>query len=121
MRISANLGATRLPPDSTRVVRHVHVFAQWQTSTGRFQGRVTLFTNALTQTSAQALIPSWFTLLPVVVSLNAVIAFGCYLRVVAKMFCGTSDEGSASATYGVSLTPGLTTATRGLMVAVCGF
>lgn len=85
-----------------------------------FWGKMTLFTSALTQTNADSMAPNWFVVLLIVAALNAAIAAGYYLRVIAKMYFGAADEATASATYGVSLTPGFTVVACGLFVILCG-
>ena len=86
-----------------------------------FWGKLTLFTAAmpLAETGGMS---TWFAVLLVAAALNAAVAAGYYLRVIATMYFG-SEEGAGSApeiTYGVSLTPGLTVFACGLIVIVGG-
>ena len=86
-----------------------------------FWGKLALFTSAMPLAS-QGPMSGWFIALLVVAALNAAIAAGYYLRVIAKMYFGSEEEQFApDITYGVSLTPGLTVMACGLIVVISGF
>lgn len=85
-----------------------------------FWGKLTLFTAAMPLASGGAM-SGWFMVLLVAAALNAAVAAGYYLRVIAKMYFGSEDEFSPDITYGVSLTPGITLMACGLIVLIVGF
>lgn len=85
-----------------------------------FWGKLTLFTSAMPLAGSGSM-SVWFSVLLIAAALNAAVAAGYYLRVIAKMYFGDADELSPDITYGVSLTPGLTVIACGLMVVLSGF
>ena len=85
-----------------------------------FWGKLTLFTSAMPLAGSGPL-SGWFAVLLVAAALNAAVAAGYYLRVIAKMYFGSEDEEfSPEITYGVTLTPGLTVMACGAMVLYVG-
>lgn len=85
-----------------------------------FWGKLTLFTSAMPLAGSGSM-SIWFSVLLIAAALNAAVAAGYYLRVIAKMYFGGADDLSPDITYGVSLTPGLTVIACALLVVVSGF
>ncbi len=85
-----------------------------------FWGKLTLFTSAVQQAGNDAIGPRWFLVLVIVAALNAAIAAGYYLRVIATMYFATDDVKQTPLPRTLSLLPGVTAALCGAMVIACG-
>ena len=85
-----------------------------------FWGKLTLFTSAMQQTQTGET-ARWFVVLLIVAALNAAIAAGYYLRVIATMFFGAQGATTdTAAPRTVSLLPGVTAVVCGAAVLGIG-
>jgi len=86
-----------------------------------FWGKLTLFTSAVQQAREGAIAPGWFLVLLIVAALNAAVAAGYYLRVVATLYFGTSEVREVTPVTGsLQRMPRITAVLCGLIVIAVG-
>lgn len=86
-----------------------------------FWGKLTLFTSGLPLALVGDAKSIWFTVLLIAAALNAAIAAGYYLRVIAKTYFGTAEDETRAISRNTQPWPALTAGVCGLVVVIVGF